>query len=117
MKNIDYILENSQDAKKAFKVPEGYFDSLTERVMQSIPQEQQNAKVVAMRPRRAWSWAAACACMLIAGATAFLYIDKERSNDRYFENSIASQSDDAVNQAADYVMMDNQDMYLLLAEE
>lgn len=124
-KDLNDILGKETLKSNPFRVPEGYFDSLNDRIMSAIPQDQPmmkaeptKAKVVGLRQLR---WAAAVACVMIAGVTFTLYGLKSSSKVDELNADIASKyltpSDDAFTQAADYVMMDNQDVYQLLAED
>ena len=81
-----------------FKVPEGYFDSFAEHVMQQLPQRQAKAKHMWLRP-----WMYAAASLLVANSDAS-------------EMAAANASDSYIEEAADYAMIDNEDIYYLLAE-
>ena len=74
-----------------FRVPEGYFDGLTEQVMRSLPERRQRAKSVWMRPVGQQN-------SLQAQVPAM-----QESGDASFE------------EATDYMMLDNQDIYACLA--
>ena len=118
------IFDKEQLKQNPFKVPEGYFDSLNTRIMENVARQasaQKNekpaqAKNVRMHVLR---WAAACACVLVIGVSAVLFTFKDTDTS---EAPVTAQqsfftSDDAFNQAADYTMLDNHDMYQMLAEE
>ena len=64
-------------------------------------------------------WAAACACVLVVGASAIIFAFKDTETPEVPETAQQSifTSDDAFNQAADYTMLDTHDMYQMLAEE
>lgn len=70
--NKDINIELSLKTKESFKVPEGYFDSLPQRVMQCLPEERIPQRHFMIRPLK---WAAAAACVLIMWG-AYLYVDK-----------------------------------------
>ena len=118
------IFDKEQLKQNPFKVPEGYFDTLNTRIMDNVARQAAaeksekpaQAKKVHMHVLR---WAAACACVLIVGASAVIYTFKD--TDTLEAPATAQQSsftsDDAFNQAADYTMLDNHDMYQMLAEE
>lgn len=122
---LNDILDKKVQMNNPFKVPEGYFDTLSSRIMDNIPEE---AEIVVMKPRKARTfglgqlrWAAAIACILIAGVSVTLYSLRTNTNADEFGTDVASKyltsSDDALMQAADYTMMDNQDFYQLIAED
>ena len=118
------IFDKEQLKQNPFKVPEGYFDSLNTRIMENVARQasaQKNekpaqAKNVRMHVLR---WAAACACVLVIGVSAVLFTFKDTDTSEAPATAQQSffTSDDAFNQAADYTMLDNHDMYQMLAEE
>lgn len=57
--NIDFN-QSDQEKKKAYKVPEGYFENLTEQIMNQLPQKGTPKKTVSFIQRlRPWIYAAA----------------------------------------------------------
>ena len=118
------IFDKEQLKQNPFKVPAGYFDSLNTRIMENVARQASaqksekpaQAKNVRMHVLR---WAAACACVLIVGASAVTYTFKRTDTPEVPETAQQSitTSEDAFNQAADYTMLDNHDMYMMLAEE
>ena len=60
--------------RNPFAVPEGYFEQLTAKVMEQIPDRRPKARRVWMRP--VW-WAAAAVCALFVSTTAWLVIPGE----------------------------------------
>ena len=108
----EYIKSQLAD-KSPFKVPEGYFEQLTSSVMESLPTEQapRQGKLRHLRP---WLYAAACSAFLIVGITS-LYRNKADNNQPQTENMAASNNNDSYSDdAADYAMVDNQDIYAYL---
>ena len=122
--DLNDILDRKQLEQNPFKVPEGYFDTLNTRIMDKVAKQASaqkdekpvKAKKVHMHVLR---WAAACACVLIVGASAVIYTFKDTDTPEVPETAQQSitTSEDAFNQAADYTMLDNHDMYMMLAEE
>ena len=122
--DLNNILDRKQLEQSPFRVPEGYFDTLNTRIMDKVAkqastqkdEEPAKAKKVHMHVLR---WAAACACVLIVGASAVIYTFKDTDTPEVPETAQQSitTSEDAFNQAADYTMLDNHDMYMMLAEE
>jgi len=119
-----------QIKKDSFKVPEGYFDNFQERMLQRIAEstpEQKDAqtgkqasvkKLTSVR-RLYWSAAAACVALVIAGAAAW----QQARNDSNAKAMAKAQtqdtevvySDSYIEEAADFAMLDNQDMYQYMA--
>ena len=118
------IFDKEQLKQNPFKVPAGYFDTLNTRIMENVARQASTdksekpvqTKSVRMHVLR---WAAACACMLVIGASAVLFTFKDTDTPEVPATAQQSvfTSDDAFNQAADYTMLDNHDMYQMLAEE
>ena len=118
------IFDKEQLKQNPFKVPAGYFDSLNTRIMENVARQASaeksekpdQAKNVRMHVLR---WAAACACVLVIGVSAVLFTFKDTDTSEVPATAQQSffTSDDAFNQAADYTMLDNHDMYQMLAEE
>jgi 4-amino-4-deoxy-L-arabinose transferase-like glycosyltransferase len=102
--------------RNPFTVPEGYFEQLTAQVMNQLPERRPKARRVWMRP--VW-WAAAAVCALFVSTAAWLVIPNESkpSQGQVAEVIQQSQPDDAYfDAAADYVMLDNQEIYACLSD-
>lgn len=116
-------------ARSPFKVPEGYFDTLCDRVMAQIPEEQ-TLKVVKKPLRRRISpmvWK--CAAMLVVGMIAGIsfYVTHrsatEPSDIQLAQAEIVEQEVEPVyydeqyySDALDYAMVDNNEIALYLTE-
>lgn len=107
-----------------FRVPEGYFDSFVERMMENLP-EQKARTVVMPKPRRskmlrAVLYAAACLCVAVLGTVIYwqkLSVQSVESSTTPVAAHTSSSSDAYVDAVADYAMMDNTDIYAYLSEE
>ena len=124
--NEEKYIEERVGKRNPFLVPDGYFDSFTDRMMQQLPERpvsveaspkvRKPALTVRMRP---WLYAAACALVLVVSiwlwqsqpdtsvatqSAAQLAVQQEQTSDATFD------------EAADYMMIDNQDIYTYLAE-
>lgn len=85
-----------------FRVPDGYFDSLTDRIMASLPREEKKPA------RRLWRWAAA-ACL--AGAIAIGgYYSLRQTTDAPQTASVEQTESDYMDEALDYALVDNQEI-------
>lgn len=121
------ILDNKELKDLPFRVPENYFDTLTERIMANIPEEPKTvsqkeglARIFSLRPLR---WAASIACIVAISATSVLYITRSDNkpvavsfNDTV-KSPVLTINEDAVSEAVDYTMLDNQDIYMMLTED
>lgn len=114
MKEEKYLKEVYGSASP-FKVPEGYFDDFAARMMQQLPERQ--AKVVEMKSSPWLKWrpyaAAACFCAVIAGAGVFLM---DRGEEKPLPLAASAVTESNVDEAADYVMFDKNDIYTYLAD-
>lgn len=128
--NDELYLKKRVGNRNPFRVPEGYFEQLTEQVMNNLPEvarEESIAPVVSQtRARkiqlRSWLYAAACSVVALAMGVSY-----------YFMQSSASSTDAApmasvtpavytapdnsyIDDAADYAMLDNAEIYAYLSE-
>ena len=118
MEEEKYI-EELVGKRNPFVVPEGYFEQLTDQVMQSLPERRPRAKTVWLRPVL---YAAASVCALFVCATVWLSWPKSSQQE---QKSVAEavqavqmqQPDETFfDEAADYMMLDNQDIYAYLSD-
>ena len=114
--DIDKLLKDNgcgvEAGKTAFRTPEGYFDSLNDRIMSGIPEKKARIIPITFKSHRIVRWAAACACVVVIGVATLVNVFP----DTLAINS-ASEADDAMIEAAEYAMFDNQDMYYLIADD
>ncbi len=119
MSNKENRILNDSGAQYPFKVPEGYFDNLTARIMEQIPEEKQETIVVSMTPRKNNSkkWISA---LSIAASLALVAIISpkmmkspgELPDNAHAQNTIEYSEEDAYNEDfVMYSMVDNSDIY------
>ena len=140
MESDERYLERKFGRQNHFAVPEGYLQNLTASVMANVSKQPEcevseneivsnenetaNTRVVVMQPwwRRARvRIAAAAACLLLAGGTAFYTYSAHHAEPA--SNMAASapshnvdvSTSTSYNEIADYTMLDNDDIYSLLA--
>ena len=115
-----------------FRVPDGYFDQLTERVMSQLPEREQTAEHVSLsssRPKsrlvalRPWMYAAACTVAAVFMGVALYFHQTKEDQTLANANVNASVNDSATNtesqyidEYADYAMLDNAEIYAYLAD-
>ena len=99
------------NGKNPFRVPEGYFDKLTAEVMQQLPEQPKHSLTVRLRP---WMYAAACIVAVVFTATIYFY--PHDSQQPTAATASTPTTDSYVDDVADYVMADNIDIYVCLAE-
>ena len=111
-----------------FRVPDGYFDQLTERVMSQLPEREQTAEHVSLsssRPKsrlvalRPWMYAAACTVAAVfMGVALYFHQTKEEQTlaNADVNASVANTESQYIDEYADYVMLDNAEIYAYLAD-
>ena len=109
MMNEELYIKNRLGDRNPFRVPEGYFDSLTAEVMEKLPEEPRKGILVRLRP---WMYAAACLVAVLFTATLYL-MSPEASGQ--MATAETTTTDTYVEDVADYVMADNNDIYACLA--
>ena len=119
MTNEEKYLKERVGQENPFRTPEGYFDQFTANIMAQLPDkaprvdaesQQPVAKKVAM-PFRHWFYAAACVAALVVTAVTFHFHEVDAPQQQM------AVSESYIDEAADYAMLDNMDIYQLLAEE
>ena len=107
-----------------FTVPEGYFDTLAERVMERIPENEVRMMPETVRKPLAakrWRTVAAAAVVLAAVFGAGLYVHQDL-NDAEVEamatqRASYSNAEGSLDAVADYIMCDDEDLYAYLSDE
>lgn len=94
------MTEETFSKRNAFRVPDGYFDTLTERIMDSLPQQPKQKRLTLVP--RLWRYAAGVA--VCVGIATTLYITGS-SHNRLVQQQ--QEREEYINEALDYTMMDN----------
>ena len=114
MEEEKYI-EELVGKRNPFRVPDGYFNNLTAQVMARLPEEKAKAKTVWLR--KPMYYAAACVCALFVTATAWLLTSEPDAQVSQSAQLVHQETtDEAFDEAADYMMLDNHEIYALLSE-
>ena len=119
--NLDKFTDKGQ-----YKVPEGYFDTLADRIMANIPEAQKqeekkkSAKIISLNTRVKIAVAAAIAGALISSITIRLYQQDKKLADVNTKTEMTTNSEtygeEYVNDYIDYAMVDEDDIYKYLSE-
>ena len=112
MTNEEKYLRERVGQKNHFRTPDGYFDQFATRMMAQLPEQQPVARKVSIAVRR-WLYAAACVAVLVVVGLSF-HFNQQQSAEQTQQMAV---SDSYIEEAADYAMLDNADIYQLLAEE
>ena len=121
-----YLIEKV-GKENPFRVPEGYFDTLASQIMAKVEAEgveardiktgkEKRARVVWLRPVL---YAAASVCALFVSVVAYQSYS-EQGVAAPTQNVVANNQvmmDEYFEEAADYVMLDNQDIYACLSSD
>ena len=130
MINEEDFLNSKMGKRNPFTVPEGYFEQLTQQVMDKIPQAvttemkpvRKPAKIAVMKRLRPWLYAAACICVGVFIAAIAFNDRSEVATPQPASQQIAVNeptdynyySDSYIDEEADYAMIDNQEIYACL---
>ena len=127
MTREENILKERFGKENPFKVPDGYFDHLTERIMENLP--EQEVRVIDIRSRQTlWQKlplrkiAAAVAVVALLGSGSFWAWQHEGNSmvvahvKQHEQKAVASE-EAAFNEMADYAMIDNETIYASLMTE
>ncbi len=113
MKEEDLIRKLTEGKGTPFQVPEGYFDSFTDRMMARLPQQP-----AAFRHRltaRLWRYAAAVVVVTV-GLGSVYYISQNNANGEGVGSSYELYAEDYDNEVLDYALVGNQDIETFLTE-
>lgn len=129
MDNEEKYLNSKIGQKNPFKTPEGYFDQFTEQMMKQLPGQEEVKKPAIIRRLRPWLYAAACIALLVISVNV-LY-NKNQPTDNNPQMAMVQQSevktetptetysdsyDAYIEDAANYAMIDNEEIYAYLAD-
>lgn len=120
--NLDKFTDKGQ-----YKVPEGYFDTLADRIMANIPEapiqekkQKKSAKIISLNTRVKIAVAAAIAGALISSVTVRLYQQDKKLADVNTKTEMTTTpetyGEEYVNDYIDYAMVDEDDIYKYLSE-
>jgi hypothetical protein len=130
MMNEEQYLRSQMGTKNPFRVPEGYFDNFASQLMAKLPEKpcadgagaervpviRHTALVMRLRPLLY-----AAACLLIAVMSVTVYLNRPGLDVHEQTAAVAAQdpslSDTYFEEATDYAMIDNYDIYACLASE
>jgi len=121
MKGEDDFLEEQYGRKRPFKVPDGYLENITMRVMSQLPERQSKRGGIVSVLRANYRYVAgiaACVCLLVFGTALYMgrnAVVQGSASSKLVHNE-ASYSDNFIDYVADYTMIDNNDMYSMIAD-
>lgn len=113
------FLEQRLGRKQPFRVPKGYFEDFATQMMDKLPEKE--VQVVEMKPRgwhryRPFAYAAASVCAAIFCVGAYLHSSTGDEQSQQMAKMQQKSSYTAIDEAADYTMMDNADFYAYVSD-
>jgi hypothetical protein len=117
----EQYLRNHVGKANPFRVPEGYFDNFTSQLMEKLPEKPASEHIRTVEPPtlllRLRPLLAVAACLLVAILTVALYFNKPESSEEQLMAAQETMTDTYFDEATDYAMVDNYDIYACLASE
>lgn len=119
MREEQYI-EHLAGRREHFQVPEGYFSQLTKQVMRQLPERKPRGRMVSLRP-----WLAAAASILVILVLTLTVMPRGDNNTKMASvaahsanvaHSAAAVDDSYMDEAADYALIDNDEIYACLSD-
>ena len=125
MTNEEKYLRSRMGTENPFRVPEGYFDNFAERFMAQLPEQPVAGPV--LKPstptlyRRLRPLLYAAAFLLVAVLSVTVYLNRSASDEQE-QLAVATTetqlpADNYFEEATEYAMLDNYDIYMCLASE
>ncbi len=111
--NEEQYIEQRVGRRSPFSVPEGFFDSFADEMVRSLPERRPRVKSFWLRPT--FYAVAASLCGLLIGAAVYLHQFESSQQTAVQTVAVQDQGDSSFDEAADYAMLDNQDIYACLA--
>ena len=120
MTDEERIIQENMGKQNPFRVPDGYFDRFAEQLMEQLPERQVEApkRTVLLKIWRPVLLAAACTCVAIFSVTLYLNHSKQQTTTEPAVATVITTTadEDFMDEAADYAMLDNADIYACLSE-
>lgn len=117
IKEEDFLIQKF-GRERHFTVPEGYFAQFHEKMMEQIATPK--AEVRPLRRHSMWQtvvYAAACLIAAVVMTGAYFHADNVVTDKPTADKTAqAAAAGDAIDQAADYMMLDESDLYAYMEE-
>lgn len=119
MSREERYLERTFGRENHFKVPDGYFDTLTDRLMSKLPEHE--VKVVRLQPsfrqrKRTAILAAASLLAAMFSLGVYLHTEDSEPHTQAVAATLQSADDSNLDVIADYAMMDNVAIYAYVSD-
>lgn len=129
MMKEEKILKEKFGTANHFAVPDGYFDSFADQLMEQLPESREH-QVIEMRAQTWWNRlplrkvAAAVGVAIVLGSSSLYVVHQQASSkvsaiarETSSHPSSSTTEYGSFDEMADYTMMDNQDIYASLVAE
>lgn len=115
MMNEEMYIKNRMGNRNPFTIPEGYFEQLNDRIMSRLP-EKVAPKPTLIKRLRPLFYAAACIGVAVFSVTVYFNHAETNSEQNMAElqQQDAAYSDGYIDDATDYAMIGNEDIYYSL---
>lgn len=125
MMNEEKYLIQRVGKENPFRVPDDYFSTLASEVMTRVDAadtHEHHAAFAQRKARQVWMrpllYAAASVCALFISVTAYRALSGHGTESTAVHQIAATQQpDDSFDEAADYMMVDNEDIYACLSSD
>lgn len=107
---IDTMLKQQYGNGNHFRVPEGYFEAFNARMMQLLPERESGPMLLGWHRYRLLLCAAASVCGLVFGVNVFLNHYENTPSPHVAKVHEAVAHDKQVDEMADFLMLDSDDM-------
>ncbi len=116
MTNEEIFIKEKIGDSTPFRVPEGYFDQLAGQIIAQLPEEtpEQKRQPAMTRYLRPLLYAAACICLGIFGTAIYMNSSDDEGSMQLAQQENIVYSDSYIDEAADYAMIENEDIYASL---
>jgi len=114
--NDEQYLRGRIGTKNPFRVPEGYFEGFTDQLMERLPERQPSPVAKPALLYRLHPWLYAAVFLLVAVMSVTLYMHHADNQEQQLAQD-ATSADSYFEEATDYAMLDNYDIYACLASE
>lgn len=120
MKNMEELIKAKYGKANHYRVPDGYFDSLSAQIMDKLPENRQ--PVVGGNFRKFIRPMLYAACTIAAVFTVISLVNQNETHNDPVEATTVADANSTINDTysdaiADYAMMDNLDIYACLEND
>lgn len=118
----EFLIEQKFGRVKPFRTPNGYFEEFEKNILDKIPtQPKTSNKRFFLKYLRPMSWAACIAAVILSvvifSDNIHINPDKRVADASQGNVTSLSNSDYIIDEMSDYAMLDNDDIYYLIADE